>query len=198
MAANKRTKIQIKNDRVRIAELYIKGVYQSVIAAELGLDQSQISRDLKAIQAEWIKNTTLDLDHFKGKEIAKIDQVERTAWEGYTRSLEKFKSTITTGRDITEDKETGKVTASNKDQVVKVEERNGDPRFLDVVMKCIERRCKLLGLDEAQKHEHSGSQKSPLQIYLTMSEHERKAKLTQLLSRVQDGIQESDCNEQGK
>ena len=156
MAANKRTPIQLKNDRVRIAELYIKGVYQSVIAAELGLDQSQISRDLKAIQKQWVENTTLDLDHFKGKEIAKIDQVERTAWEGYTRSLEKFKSTITTGKGITEDKETGKVTAGNKDQVVKVEERNGDPRFLDVVMKCIERRCKLMGLDAPDKHEHTG------------------------------------------
>ena len=152
----KRTKLEIKRDRVRIAELYIKGVYQSVIAAELGLSQVQISYDLKKIQAEWVKNTTLDLDHFKGKEIAKIDQVERTAWEGYTRSLEKFKSTITTGRDITEDKETGKVTAGNKDQVVKVEERNGDPRFLDVVMKCIERRCKLMGLDAPDKHEHTG------------------------------------------
>jgi len=144
----KRSPLEIKQNRVKIAELYIKGVYQAEIATELNLDQSTISRDLKAIQAEWVKNTTLDLDHFKGKEIAKIDQVERTAWEGYTRSLEKFKSTITTGKGITEDKETGKVTAGNKDQVVKVEERNGDPRFLDVVMKCIERRCKIMGLDK--------------------------------------------------
>jgi len=172
----KRTKIQAKNDRVRIAELYIKGVYQSVIAKELGLSQVQISHDLKRIQAEWVKNTTLNLDAYKGKEIAKIDQVERTAWEGYTRSLGKFKSTITTGRDISENKETGKVTAGNKDQVVKVEERNGDPRFLDIVMKCIERRCKLMGLDAPDKHEHSGKGGGPIQIEKQRSAIEERLK----------------------
>ena len=155
MAAPKRTPIQIKNDRVKIAELYIKGVYQHVIAAELGLAQSQIAYDLKKIQAEWVKNTTLDLDHFKGKEIAKVDEVERVAWADYARSKREFKSKIVKGKGLGRN-EQGQTTGDSIEQTIKTEERNGDPRFLDVVMKCIERRCKLLGLDEPEKHQHSG------------------------------------------
>jgi len=188
MAANKRTPIQLKNDRVRIAELYIKGVYQSVIAAELGLDQSQISRDLKAIQKQWVENTTLDLDHFKGKEIAKIDHVERVAWADYARSKQEFKSVITKGKKFGKD-DKGKIIAKDKEQTVKTEERNGDPRFLDVVMKCIERRCKLIGLDAPDKHELTGKGGGPIQIEEQRAAVEERLKNDpDLAKRLKDAI----------
>jgi len=164
MVGPKRTKLEIKRDRVKIAELYIKGVYQSIIAEDLGLDQSQISYDLKQIQKEWVKNTTLNLDDYKGKELAKIDQVERMAWEGYDRSLRELKSKIIKSKDIAKDAKTGKISADNTDQTIKTENRNGDPRFLEIIMKCIDRRCKLMGLDEPQKHEIAGKDGGSIQI----------------------------------
>ena len=197
MTGPKRSKYQINKDRHTVGELYLKGVYQSVIAEQLGLTQQQISYDLKMNQKTWAKNTALSLDEHKIKELAKNDNLERVAWADYERSKREFKSKIIRGKNLSKN-EHGQTTGDSIEQTIKTEDRNGDPRFLDVIAKCIERRCKLLGLDEPQKHEHSGSQKSPLQIYLTMSEHERKAKLTQLLSRVQEGIQEGDCNEQDK
>jgi hypothetical protein len=143
----KRTPIQIKQDRVTIAELYIKGVYQSVIAKQLGLSQVQISYDLKAIQKQWIKETTLSLDQYKGKELARLDEVERTAWDGYSRSKQEFKSKIIKGKELEKNKE-GQTKGKSIEQTIKTEERVGNPKFLDVIVKCIELRCKLLGLNE--------------------------------------------------
>ncbi len=106
---NKRTPLQRKQDRVKIAEMYIQGKYQTEIAKYFGLSQTQISNELKKIQKEWIKKTTIALDEHKTKELVKIDHLERTYWQAWGK-----------------------------------EEK--DPRFLDGIHKCIEQRCKLLGI----------------------------------------------------
>lgn len=134
MATNIRSKIEIKRDRVHIAEMYIQGRYQHEIAEELGLTQQQISYDLKAIQKEWKKNTTIALDDHKSKEIAKIDRLERTYWQAWEDSRQEGK--------------TKSVKQSNTGVVrqIRTEDQYGDPRYLTGVQWCIEQRCKLLGM----------------------------------------------------
>lgn len=157
MAAPKRTKLEIKRDRHKIAELYIQGKYQSVIAEIIGLTQQQISYDLKAIQKEWIKNTTLSLDTYKSTELAKIDHLERTYWQAWDRSLNQFKSQIVKGRDITKDTNTGKPIAESIEKTNKIEDRNGDPKYLQGIQWCIDQRCKILGVYAEIKHKLSGT-----------------------------------------
>lgn len=164
MTGPKRTKLEIKRDRAKITELYIQGHYQSDIAEQLGLTQPQISYDLKVIQKEWVKNTTLSLDEYKGKELAKIDHLECVYWQAWDRSLRDFKSKIIKGKGIGKDKETGKPIADSTEQTMKTEDRNGDPRYLDGVMKCIEQRCKLLGIYAPEKREHTGKDGGPIVI----------------------------------
>lgn len=135
MAAPKRTKVQRENDLVLISELYLKGKTQAEIAEVLKLDQSQISYDLATLRTRWAAQTVYNLDQLKAQELEKIDTVERTYWQGWERSLQERTKT----RQYV-DKEKAKATIEKETAV-------GDPRFLDGVLKCIERRCKILGID---------------------------------------------------
>lgn len=119
MAAKTRTKIQIEDDRRQIAGLYLRGKQQQAIADELGMTRQMVGYDLKAIQKRWREDTSRDLDADKIRELAKLDELERTYWKAW------------------EDSSMGN--------------RQGHPAFLRGVLDCVDRRCKLLGLDAPAK-----------------------------------------------
>lgn len=136
------TKLAYK--RLEIAEMYLKGKYQSEIASELGTTQATVSRNLKAIREEWLKSALVNFNEAVAKELAKVDNLERVYWESWERSLEPFKSKTVKAKGNPRTEEELK---ANAEQTLKTEDRNGDPRYLQGVQWCIEKRCKLLGLD---------------------------------------------------
>jgi hypothetical protein len=172
MPSHKRSEIQIEKDREKISEWYLQGWSQRRIAAELRLSQNQIKYDLKIIQARWLQNTMMNLDEAKSKEVAKLYQIEKQAHEAWERSQNDFKATTISGKTVKIeiiDPETGEVIRTEEKlkptgQVIHTETRPGDPRFLDQVNKCIERRCKLLGLDAPGKQEHTGKDGGPILV----------------------------------
>jgi hypothetical protein len=141
MAAPKRTKIQIEKDRVKIARWYLQGRPQSEIAEELGVSRPQISYDLRAIRKAWLESSIVDFNEARSRELAKLDLLESTHWDAWLRSISPKKT------------ETAKNVVGPKEKPIrdeffaKEEQQVGDKRFLDGVAWCIERRCKLFGLD---------------------------------------------------
>lgn len=140
MAAPKRTPIQRERDLEITAALYLTGKRQAEIAAQLGVDQTQISYDLKVIQKRWRESMLVNINEAKHKELARIDELERTYWQAWRRSCEE-KTKTRSGRTAE-----GIATASvEKDQML------GNPSYLAGVQWCIEQRCKIFGLYEAAK-----------------------------------------------
>ena len=127
--------------RQKIAERYLRGEYQTTIAADLGINQAQVSRDLKAIRQAWLASQIRDFDAAKAQELAKIDHVEAAAWVAWARSTAD-KETIIREADANQ---------KPKKAVRRTEGQAGDATFLRVVLDCIERRCKILGLDAPQR-----------------------------------------------
>ena len=167
MAAPVRSKFQIEKDREQISIWYLQGWTQARIAEEIGLSRTQITYDLRAIQKQWIKNTTFALDEYKGKELAKIDHVEAEAWLAWEKSKEQFKQQhiVAKGiKKIIDDDGNQKDQAVTVDKSTQIEDQYGNPRYLDLVMTCIERRCKMLGIDAPQKHEVTGKNGSPIEF----------------------------------
>jgi len=144
MAAPKRTTEQTLNDRRIIAERYLRGDYQADIARDLGISQQQVSYDLKVIRAEWLAASVRDFDAAKAQELAKIDQVEVEYWAAWKRSQE--------DKEIEFEESGPKGRRSGS----RTEGQAGAPAFLEGVLKCIERRCKILGLDAPDRHELTG------------------------------------------
>jgi len=116
---------------------------QYKIGEHFGVSQMQISKDVAAIRREWQRVMVEEFSSLKSEQLGKIDAAEAEAWRGWRRSLKTAEKRqarrVGRGEDIRE--ETSRTE----------EGQSGDPRFLAIVMKCVERRCKLIGADAPVK-----------------------------------------------
>lgn len=144
-------------------ELYLQGRTQASIAAALGVTQGQISHDLSAIRRAWVKDAVRDFDELKSRELAKIDNLEVTYWQAWTdsqRDIESETEQLRGGRLVKGERgESDKIQPASIDKTKRTQEQTGDPRFLQGVQWCIEKRCKILGLDAPDKVNQSGEVK---------------------------------------
>lgn len=136
-----RTNTRVAERRRKVAHDYLTGLSQSEIAHKFSLSQATISKDLKAIRAEWLASAVRDFDAARAQELAKIDALELEYWQAWHASkAEKTKKHKTENRNAR-----GRAQATRLSQ--EITERDGDPRYLQGVQWCVERRIKLLGLD---------------------------------------------------
>ena len=129
--------------RAIVAELFLKGYYQSEIANHVNVTQQQISSDLKAIRKEWKDSAIRDYDDALDQELARINRRETEAWEAWDRSKNQTKQRTIKGRSIGE----GDTNIIEKSE--RTEDKIGDPRYLNIVEACSRQRCELLGLNKA-------------------------------------------------
>jgi len=159
----RRTQFQIDRDRQYIAGLYLRGYTQAQIAETINADpkrdytltQQTISNDLKRIREAWLTSALMDFNEAKAQELARIDQVEREAWAAWERSQEDAES-----KKMVEAGSNTRYEAQTKGQT-------GDPRFLELVMKCVDRRCKILGVDAPVRQELTGIAGGLIEIKVT-------------------------------
>lgn len=81
-------KIKIKERYKQVSDLYLQGYAQHVIAEKVGVDQSQVSRDLKVLQRLWQIQSLENIDTIKQRELKKIDFLENEYFEQWQKSKE--------------------------------------------------------------------------------------------------------------
>jgi hypothetical protein len=124
--------------RMKVADLYLKGWTQEAIARFFEVTQATISRDIEQVRAEWRETASIDFEEAQCHALQKLDLVEREAWSAWQRSQSPLAAAVRTeGR---EDKVTSRSSLKHS---------YGDPRFLDLVHKCVAQRSLLLGLNAA-------------------------------------------------
>jgi hypothetical protein len=136
-------KLALLRRRKDVAARYLRGEQQLEIAAAIGIDQSNVSRDLRWVHEQWLEESKLANAERVARELARIDLVEREAWQAWQRSQQIAESTRTqktTEPDGTGGKLMAEVTRRGS---------AGDSCYLETVLKCVERRSKLLGLEKA-------------------------------------------------
>ncbi|MCV6603931.1 MAG: hypothetical protein OIF34_01400, partial [Porticoccaceae bacterium] len=82
-------------------------------------------------------------DEFKAEQLAKLDELERKAWEQWSRSCQDAEKATTEDRQATRFPGTNTKT--------EVTPQTGDPRYLNTILGVIERRSRLFGLDAPHK-----------------------------------------------
>jgi hypothetical protein len=157
----------INERRARVAELYLKGTPQHKIAGICRVTQSQVSYDLKRLSQQWIESSLMNIDQLKARELAKIDQAERSAWQGWEKSCQ----TRTKKRTATSDFEKGTRNESSVERI----KAAGDPRYIEVVLRCIRQRSELLGLNAPSKSDINLYTLPESQLDLIISEILKKA-----------------------
>ena len=170
MAKNKRTDMEILQDKALISELLLIGKGSTEISLVVNrrraynLSESQIRYDINKINEEWITTYLDNYDQSKSKELAKIDKLEQEYWQAWARSRRQKKKVLRTKSSMkgTENYEGTQDSDSRKEEM---ERTPGDKKFLEGIQWCIDQRCKILGLD------------APTKMDLTWREKARKYKM---------------------
>jgi hypothetical protein len=164
-----RTKEQREYDLKEISGLYLQGWIQAEIAAHINKTRSYditrqtITRDIKTIQQRWLESSVRNFDEARAEELAKVDNLELTYWSQFEASKD----------PIVKRRTSKKVDGETTEATQEVSLGTGDPRFLQGVQWCIDRRCKLLGLDAPTRSEVTGAGGVPL---FTISDMTQAAK----------------------
>lgn len=135
--------LDIAQRRERVAEWYLQGYNGVAIAEKLGVSANTVYNDLKRLGEAVREKATINMELARDHELAKLDRVEQEAWEAWRRSARPQRSTTTTKP------KNGKVVMAS----VTDRDNPGEPRFLEIIQKCIEARRKLLGLDAPERNE---------------------------------------------
>lgn len=177
MAKPRRTPDQVIKDQAIVAEMYLEGHTMAAIAEALeaanGIKYSvnMVNYDLREIRKRWRSSAVRDFDAHREEQLARLDLLEAKAWREFERSCEDYyKQTTGTGPMGPIDKEeTGGQT--------------GDPRYMNVILNIVERRCKLLGLDAPTKvAPTSPDGEKP---YRSMSESELDNRIAELQQKLE-------------
>jgi hypothetical protein len=129
----------------KTAAWYIQGKPIRWIGRELGVHHTTVLYYLEQIRAAWLASMLQNFDAHRASAVARIDKLEAEAWDAWERSKKPRRSL-----DVKE-KQIGAVKV--KDRTYKRQTYIGNPDYLVIIGQCIERRCKLLGLDAPEKHE---------------------------------------------
>lgn len=155
--AGKRTVEQHEADKRFCAELFVKSTPYRVIADKLnehnrekGLEYTvtykTVFEDIQKVLAEWKKENFKDISSYMQLELKKLDKIEIELWEAWEKSKSAKRKTKIVGGSISNGNISGGVLDNRQ-----IEDANGDPRYLDLLLKVQERRAKLLGYNAPVK-----------------------------------------------
>lgn len=162
-----------KADVARLA--LFGGLTQLEIGSKLGIDQSTVSKHLKAIRAEWRASAQRDIEDIISQELKKLDALEIDALTGWDRSKKAVKKKTTAKKTLPE----GVVEESEKNETFG---QVGDPRFLTVLISIQERRAKLLGTDKPAKI--APTDPTGAAPYESLSDQEIAARISELSQKL--------------
>ena len=175
-ASSHRTETEKAAHRAQIIEWRVTKpmMTTSEMAAALGVHYNTVRGDLKAILAEWREQRLQAVDDYAQRVVLNAEKAQHEAWAAWQRSQQPKEVTkahevkknkhatakveVVGGADDGKQKDvtsTFPVESSTRTEMVR-EQRIGDPRFLDVVLKSNQQLTDLLGLAAPTKLEVSG------------------------------------------
>lgn len=153
MTGPKRSKAEREHDLVVTAKLYLQGKnhweIQDAIneSHEYHLSRNQITYDIKDLHNRWRESALVSFDEAMAMELAKIDVLEQEYWQAWQRSVGTHREVTKSTEQSGGDKEPWKKSKA----VIREKELAGDPRFLEGVRWCIQKRMDIFGLEAPKK-----------------------------------------------
>ena len=158
MPAPKRTNGQRENDLEFVAARYLQGWTHYAIRDALTekyragghenftITRQQVTYDIKRLHKRWLKRQMMNIDKAKTRELARLDKLEAEAWDAWERSKLDAETFV--------EREGGKFGESTEHRT---EGQVGNPAYLATVLKCVEARIKILGLEQPGAIKISGA-----------------------------------------
>lgn len=143
--------------QIRVAGMLARNMRNFEIAKKLGVARCTVTKDVQAIRAEYREVCAATYEEHLEREIAKSEIVERQLWKGWQRSCRDavaIKTTISDGED-------GKRTRETT-----IKGQSGNPAFLSHVLDCIALRCRMLGIEKAEKEQTVKERREVLEVVI--------------------------------
>lgn len=136
-----RTSMEQSMDEINVEHLYVRGYTIQAIANKLQMSYGTIRSHTGDIMARWKEETVFDFNSAIAMQLQKLDQLEMHAWEEFTssRQITEVEKESTKGQD-------GEVDHKSSTTRRKRIRMAGQVRFLELIERVIEQRCKILGL----------------------------------------------------
>ena len=132
--------------RSKIAKLWLEGNLRDwQIAERLGVSQSLVSKDKKWLMVQWIAITLEDVTEVLAHQLAVLDRMDVELWQEWHRS-KKAKARVTRKREP--EAKAGEFSLEKQ-----LEGTLGNPRYMELILRNMEMRVKLLGLDSEKNQE---------------------------------------------
>lgn len=172
-----------------ISELYLKGRKQYEMPAimakmNIHISESSVRRAISLLQEEWRRERIHNINALKQIQLEKIDLLEREYYAAWMRSqrmaVKRVSRSGTVGpNSVSEDTETK-------------EKQVGDPRFLQGIQWCVDKRCEILGINNATRQEAMGITVKSIVIQLPPGAQAVLGNIPQALPLAHDEESESD------
>lgn len=152
MAAPKRTKGEIERDLVDIASMFLQGKSTRNIAIELSSSRSYsichtgIYAEIKKLLKAWKETALQDVSEHVATELQKLYLVEQQAWKSHFNSMGPTKRLTTKKSPSKDNQKQGKTYTELEES-----ENFANPAWMNIILKCIDKRCKLLGLNKEKE-----------------------------------------------
>lgn len=145
----------------QMAELFFQRKTIAQMMVEMNLSKKSIENLRKQLTDVWIERAGARFDEAKAREMAEIDRLQLMYENAYELSKQKHQkqrkdsdyvdAKTPRGRQAAAEDLIDRVRRDKSHAVQVTEKPEGDAKFLDGIMRCIDRRIKLLGLDEPEK-----------------------------------------------
>lgn len=122
-----------------VSRMFVRGFSVMQIAEHTGLDHHEVQGHLLRAREVWRERAGQNVDAWIAEQLAKLDAVENEAWCGWERSQKP---------EVVTTEETAAGDPPKRHQGRKTTIRHGAAGYLDLILRCIEARNKLLKLTE--------------------------------------------------
>jgi predicted transcriptional regulator len=139
MASRQTPNVARDRRRQEVARLSLRGWVQVEIAQHLGVTQGTVSNDLKAIRQQWRQSAVRDFDLAREEMLRSIETIKREAWDAWERSKKPQQEATVEGE------------APRQKTRKRIRNQNGDPRYLEIILRCGADQRAILGLDAPTK-----------------------------------------------
>lgn len=180
----KRTEAQKLKDMEDLSKLFLDGMHQRDMCRWIAANRpytlsiGMVNRIIGDIVAMWEDATVANIGRIKARDLLQLAKVEKAASDAFERSLKQSEeSSKATEEDADETKSAQAVEAKPEAEAGdkpkrrrKVREskttknRDGDPRFLAIILDCVKQRGEILGYCKPKKLELSGEEGGPIKL----------------------------------
>lgn len=158
---NPRLPQQREADLALTARYYLRGYGLKEIAERLSKERpyqislKTIGRDLQELHNRWLNSSLVDINAAKQQELERLRLLEEAYWQAWERSTAPMTESETESVVDTQGVE-GQRNYTRDRTKTKQLQRDGSAQYLQGIERCIEMRCKILGLNAPKQINFKG------------------------------------------